>query len=95
MEIKYCIGNLFSEISSKNPKIVFLLGEKVYSSIEKYLGLQFDKLEGYNFTYYEYKGIYFIPIQHPSYIWIYKRKEINNYINNILSVINILLKSYK
>ena len=32
-----------NEIESVCPKIIFLLGEKVYSSVGKYLKIQFEK----------------------------------------------------
>ena len=42
-EIDSCFGNLKKEIKELSPRIVFLLGEKVYSSVEKHFNIEFDK----------------------------------------------------
>lgn len=49
-EIDACFVNLEKEIAELSPKIVFLLGEKVYSSVGRHLNLTFDKLDGFNIT---------------------------------------------
>ena len=90
-EIDCCIGHLISEIELLSPKIVFLLGEKVYSSVEKYLNISFDKWNGFDYKYKEYNHVYFIPVQHPSYIYVYKRKYIEEYVQGITKIISELL----
>lgn len=90
-EIDSCFCNLKKEIVELSPQIVFLLGKKVYSAVEKHLGIKFDKWEDFNYRYKEYKGIYYIPIHHPSYIYVYKRKKIEQYIESVENMINMLL----
>ncbi len=41
-----------------SPKIVFLLGEKVYSSVGKHFKIKFDKWNGFEYHYKIYDGIY-------------------------------------
>lgn len=90
-EIDSCFANLQREIEQLNPKIVFLLGEKVYSSVEKHLNIQFEKWDGFEYHYKKYNGTYYIPIHHPSYIYVYKRKKMSEYIQSVVTLINELL----
>lgn len=66
-EMDICIDNLLCEISCLKPKIIFLLGNKVSSYLEKYLKNNNMVINSKIITIY-----------HPSYIWIYKK---NNLIN--------------
>lgn len=90
-EIDNCFEHLISEIHTMSPEIVFLLGEKVYSSVEKHLKIEFEKWDGFKYRYREYKGVYFVPIHHPSYIYIYKRKQMEAYIESVEEIVNQLL----
>ena len=90
-EIDSCFGNLQKEIKELSPRIVFLLGEKVYSSVEKHFNIEFNKWEDFNYSYKKYDGIYYVPIHHPSYIYVYKRKKIEQYIDSIEKIVNSLL----
>lgn len=90
-EIDSCFCNLQKEIRELSPQIVFLLGEKVYSAVEKHLGIKFDKWEEFNYRYKKYGGIYYIPIHHPSYIYVYKRKYIDQYIESVEGMVNMLI----
>ena len=92
-EIDSCFVNLQKEIEELSPKIVFLLGEKVYSSVGKHLNIEFDKWDNFDYFYKEYDGAYYIPVHHPSYIYVYKRKRIDEYIKIIENIINLLLHS--
>lgn len=90
-EIDCCFENLISEINAMTPKIVFLLGEKVYLSVAKHLNISFDKWNDFEYHYKKIDGIYFVPIHHPSYIHVYKRKRIDEYIKGVEKIINNLL----
>lgn len=92
-EIDCCIGHLISEIELLSPKIVFLLGEKVYTSVGKHLNISFEKWDGFDYKYKEYNHVYFIPVQHPSHIYTYKRKYIEEYVQGIKKTISELLNS--
>ena len=65
LEIENCIDNLVYELSIVKPKVVVLLGRLV----EKHLKKKIIEL-GYNT----------ITIHHPSYIHVYRKKEIEKYI---------------
>ena len=65
LEIKNCIDNLVYELSIVKPKVVVLLGRLV----EKHLKKKIIEL-GYNT----------ITIYHPSYIHVYRKKEIEKYV---------------
>ena len=64
-EIENCIENLEYELNIVNPKVVVFLGRLV----EKYLKKKIIEL-GYNV----------ITIYHPSYIHVYRKKEIEKYV---------------
>lgn len=76
-----CFEHLVSEIYIISPKIVFLLGEKVHLSVEKHLNIIIKNIRGH----------IMVPIHHPSYIYIYKRKQIDKYIESVKKIINELL----
>ena len=82
-----CYPNLDYEISILKPKIVFLLGKKVSSYILKKNGIHQIKFDD-NFKYeiFEIEGIKYIPIHHPSYILVYKRKLIEQYVQSIRNI---------
>ena len=90
-EIDSCFEHLLSEIHTMSPKIVFLLGEKVYSSVGKHLKIEFEKWNEFQYHYTEFKGTYYVPIHHPSYIYVYQRKRIDEYIESVEKIINQLL----
>lgn len=90
-EIDDCFCNLEEEISELMPKVVFLLGEKVYSSVAKRLKLSFERFDGFNYQCVERDGIYYVPIHHPSYIHVYKRKHVDTYIQSIHNITERLL----
>lgn len=91
-EMNTCFSNLLIEIKCIKPKIIFLLGDKVTHAIERNLKIKFSKKDGYCCIPIEKDGIYYISIYHPSYIYSYKRKEENLYINNIIDAVEKLLK---
>ena len=90
-EIDDCFDHLQSEIRELSPKIVFLLGEKVYSSVSRHFDIKFDKWNGFDYDYKEFEGTYYVPIHHPSYIYVYQRKNIKRYIQSIENIINTLI----
>ena len=65
LEIENCIDNLVYELSIVKPKVAVLLGRLV----EKHLKKKINEL-GYNN----------ITIHHPSYIHVYRKKEIEKYV---------------
>jgi uracil-DNA glycosylase family 4 len=83
-EMEKCFPNFETEIRLLKPKIVFLLGKQVASFIASKFGegnVEFD--EEFKYPCFDFEGITFIPIHHPSYILVYKRKYINEYSKGI------------
>ena len=90
-EIDCCFEHLMSEIHEMSPKIVFLLGEKVYTSVERKMKVEFEKWNDFEYHYKEFEGTYYVPIHHPSYVYVYRRKEMDEYVRGVERVINALL----
>lgn len=90
-EIDCCYEHLISEIHEMSPKIVFLLGEKVYTSVERKMKVEFEKWNDFEYHYKEFEGTYYVPIHHPSYVYVYRRKEMDDYIEGVERIINALL----
>lgn len=95
-EIHCCINNFICEINALHPKIVFLLGKQVQHAVFGYLNIKENKNQAnpYKFKHYMHNGIWYVPVQHPSYIKVYKRKEEDDYINGIIAIINEYQKVY-
>ncbi len=90
-EIDICFPNLKEEISELKPRIVFLLGDKVTKAVSKHFKLTFESWDGFDYKYTVYNEIFFIPIHHPSYVHVYKRKQMDDYIFNVKNLITELL----
>lgn len=90
-EIAACFPNLEKEIQTLTPKIVFLLGTQVTAAVSQRFNLVFKDWEGFNYNYIEHEKVYYIPIQHPSYIWVYKRKQVEEYLTSVESLISELI----
>lgn len=83
-EMKSCFENLQYEINSSKPRVVFLLGKIVSEfiiGIEKAIKPFLD--DKFNYKPYKVDNTYYIPIHHPSYILVYKRKYLEKYVTNI------------
>lgn len=88
-EMKVCSPHLYNEIGKVSPKIVLLLGKKVAEHVFKenrFDNLVLDK----DFKYIENKkdNTIYVPVHHPSFILVYKRKQMESYINNICELIS-------
>ena len=75
-EMDKCIFNLIKEIEIGKPKIIFALGKKTYQFIQNYMKKNHIYIE--NIIY----------VEHPSYIYVYKRKNADDYVNKIISICN-------
>lgn len=90
-EMEKCFLNFKYELKELKPSIVFLLGKQVSSFIMKKVNIiDFKLSESFRYQIIYFDGILFVPIHHPSYILIYKRKIIHKYIKSI----RLLLKKY-
>ena len=75
-EMNSCVENLILEIKELNPKIVFVLGKNTYNFIYKYF--KKNNIDINNLIY----------LEHPSYIYVYKRKYIDDYIKKVIDICN-------
>lgn len=89
-EMETCFSHLENEMDSLNPSLIFLLGKQVSEFVLNKYGIKEYSLNN-NFEYISYKvGNYiFIPIHHPSYILVYKRKRLEDYIKSIKRIIKL------
>ena len=87
-EMEKCYPNFEWELETLQPKTVFLLGKQVADFILKKMGVRNFSLDD-NFNYHgiQINGITFIPVHHPSYILVYKRKALPEYIASLRSLI--------
>lgn len=95
-EMEKCYPNLIDEIEALKPSIIFLLGKQVATFV---LGQHSQKIltlnESFEYESYLINNVIYVPVHHPSFILIYKRKYIDNYINGITSFFeDILVTSY-
>ncbi|MBQ7465288.1 MAG: hypothetical protein IJS55_02075 [Oscillospiraceae bacterium] len=90
-EIDCCYEHLVGEIEAMSPRIVFLLGEKVSAAVERHFALHFPKWQDFSYGYQEYCGVFYVPIHHPSYIYVYKRKRMDDYYSGVKNVVCKLL----
>jgi len=88
-EMEKCYPNLQDEIKALKPKIIFLLGKQVASFVLEKFGDTCSSLnEDFSYKVFRINGIMFIPIHHPSFILVYKRKFIYDYIESLCSIID-------
>lgn len=80
-EMEKCFPNFEYEINELNPSIVFLLGKQVATFVLKKIGIDyFSLLENFKYEFFEFGETLFIPVHHPSFILVYKRKLVHKYI---------------
>jgi uracil-DNA glycosylase len=83
-EIEKCFPNFEVELEELNPTIVFLLGKQVANFV---IGKVSDEQVSLSQDFI-YRGIkvgdtLYVPVHHPSFILVYKRKQLNQYIDGI------------
>ena len=86
LEIAEGRARLLKVLEEVNPSAIFTLGSLVTKSMGKALevDLDFPKSIDYKKTFARWS---IIPIHHPAYIGVYKRKEIDKYISEIKRVV--------
>lgn len=88
-EKNHCFDNLEDELKSVNPDVIFLLGANVAKFVLKKFNINFTKFKSsYKYESFTVENLRFIPIHHPSYIHIYKRKEKAKYIKRVTTLLN-------
>lgn len=89
-ELNACMENLNLEIDHLKPTLIFLLGKIVSSRVMQILlnsdfEMIFDR--SYDYNIYSLKTAFVVPIHHPSYVGVYKKKELNDYRTSISRII--------
>jgi len=86
-EMSACYNHLIDEIKAFKPKIVFLLGKIICDFVQKKENISPTKLHS-NFEYKKFHilNTTIVPIHHPSYIQIYKRKQVDRYISALENI---------
>lgn len=83
-EMEKCFSNFTWELEQLNPNTVFLLGKQVATFVLKKMATVRPEFnEDFTYTSMKINGIKFIPIHHPSYVLVYKRKNLEQYIKSI------------
>lgn len=85
-EIDACFCNLEKEIRERKPKIVFLLGTQVAKAVARHLQVQIPEPDGFCYQPARHNGTLYIHIHHPSYVSVYRRKDTEKYLCEILRV---------
>lgn len=86
-EIIHCIPFLQDELNIFAPEIVFLLGNQVTKAVCRNFGISFEKYKGFEYPIVQHRGMYFVQIHHPSYINVYRRKQLGEYVENLREII--------
>ncbi len=88
-EMLDCYSNLNFEVQQLKPKLIFLLGRQVTSFIAKRENYTSPFKFDMDFCYQSFNnnGIRYVPIHHPSYMLIYKRKRLSDYTAQIRRII--------
>lgn len=83
-EMGACFQNFEKELAALRPQIVFLLGKQVATFVLKKLGGSKPIFsEDFETNPILIDNTYFVPVHHPSYILVYKRKRLNQYVESI------------
>ncbi len=89
-EMLNCKNNIDTEIAHYKPRLIFLLGNTVFNAFyDSGSKVVEHRRENSQFTYkiMEKSHVTTIGIPHPSYIHIYKRKYVKEYVNDIAELI--------
>ncbi len=86
-EMDKCYPNLQMEIEELKPSTIFLLGKQVATFVlKKEFNCDYSLDDEFNYQSFESNGINYVPVHHPSYILVYKRKNLRQYMQGIQSL---------
>lgn len=87
-EMEKCYPNLENEIKELGPSVIFLLGKQVAGFVLGKLGIKsFELDENFNYRAFEVNNISYIPIHHPSFVLVYRRKHMGKYAKKIQKIV--------
>lgn len=85
-EMKACLPRLITEIEHFQPRVIVPLGGQVTKFMMNTL-MSDQRFDGFSddFRYrtFSFNSGMLLPVHHPSYIWVYKRKRISQYIGAV------------
>jgi DNA polymerase len=92
IEMGKCFPNLEREITDLKPSVIFLLGKQVASFVmDSKSNLNFELNDEFKYEHIYLAGVHYVPVHHPSYVLVYKRKKLDEYIMNIRRIFSSLL----
>jgi DNA polymerase len=91
-EMKNCYFHFETEIKKFNPKIIFLLGKQVKDFVLNNHKIKASLDNNFNYSSHFFEGNMYIPIHHPSFILVYKRKKLSDYMQSIENIITSNIK---
>lgn len=87
-EMGCCLPNLVKEVEVMAPRVIFLLGKQVAGYILKQLGTpEFSLDSDFDYTAHAIDDVVYVPVHHPSYVLVYKRRHVPSYIDHISKAI--------
>lgn len=87
-EMEKCFPNFEWELEYLRPKTVFLLGKQVADFVFRKFCLPKASLsEDFHYQTVKIGGARFVPVHHPSYILVYKRKFLEQYARSLQALI--------
>jgi len=91
-EMEKCYPNLEAEIEILKPSLIFLLGKQTGTFLlERFSRKLLSLDDDFHYDSFLINGITYIPIHHPSYILVYKRRNVKDYIRSIQSIFEMSL----
>lgn len=93
LEMLACLSSLQREIKVVAPRVIVPLGGQVSRFLLQHMGdgRQFSGFSpDFSYETYALPFGHAMPIHHPSYIWIYKRKRIDEYVARVVSQLTTL-----
>jgi DNA polymerase len=91
-EMKSCQSHLQEEIATLKPKLVFLLGKQVAEFIK---GEAIAFSDDFNYSTFKKDGVTYVPVHHPSFILVYRRKLVSKYTESLSRIIQNHSGTYK
>ena len=97
-EMKLGWNELQDEMNQTIPNLLVTLGQQVSVFLRLQMGVQpvkprFPADFSYE-SYFSQSKSYILSVHHPSFIYVYRRKDIENYVENVvLSILSLILES--
>lgn len=86
-EMEKCFPNFEWELDHLHPRTAFLLGRQVADFVFKKFGLPKPTFsESFRYQSFKIGNTNFVPVHHPSYILIYKRKQVEVYTRKLRDI---------